>query len=107
MNHGFDYSFVLPASLDMEPYCYLENDILTEQPDQYTPGNDLNTGSYATGAFWRPGRITQSFDFYDVLPKFIRKAKEFVKSHAKDKHPFFLYLPLAAPHSPWVPTRRL
>ena len=105
LNHGFDYSFILPASLDMEPYCYLENDVLTEQPDQYTPGNDLNTGSYATGAFWRPGRITQSFDFYDVLPNFIRQAKEFVKSHAKDEHPFFLYLPLAAPHSPWVPTK--
>ena len=28
---GFDYSFILPASLDMPPYCYLENDALTEQ----------------------------------------------------------------------------
>lgn len=104
LNHGFDYSYILPASLDMEPYCYLENDILTELPNKHTPGNDLNTGSYATGAFWRPGRITKSFDFYDVLPEFIRKAKSFVQSHANDEKPFFLYLPLAAPHSPWVPT---
>src|SRR5690606_15244160 len=41
---GFDYSFILPASLDMDPYCYLENDTLTELPTAYTEGNDLNTG---------------------------------------------------------------
>ena len=104
LNHGFDYSYILPASLDMQPYCYLENDVLTELPTEHTPGNELNSASYATGAFWRPGKITKSFDFYDVLPNFIRQAKTFVQSHAKDKKPFFLYLPLAAPHSPWVPT---
>lgn len=104
LKHGFDYSYILPASLDMEPYCYLENDVLTEIPNEHTPGNDLNTGSYATGAFWRPGRITKSYDFYDVLPEFIRKAKEFVNAFVDDDKPFFLYLPLAAPHSPWVPS---
>jgi len=103
LDHGFDYSYILPASLDMEPYCYLENDVLTELPNEYTPGNDLDTGSYATGAFWRPGRVTKSFDFYDVLPKIISQGKKFVETHANDKDPFFLYLPLAAPHSPWVP----
>ena len=103
LNHGFDYSYILPASLDMEPYCYLENDVLTALPNEHTPGNDLDTGSYATGAFWRPGRITKGFDFYEVLPRFIDKAKKFVQSQSKNEKPFFLYLPLAAPHSPWVP----
>ena len=105
LNHGFDYSYVLPASLDMEPYCYLENDILTALPSEHTEGNDLNTGSYATGAFWRPGRIAKGFDFYEVLPRFINQANKFVATHANDKTPFFLYLPLAAPHSPWVPKK--
>lgn len=104
LDHGFDYSYILPASLDMQPYCYLENDVLTELPDQHTPGNELNSPSYATGAFWRPGKITKSFDFYDVLPNFIRRAQEFVKARSQEENPFFLYLPLAAPHSPWVPT---
>jgi arylsulfatase A-like enzyme len=102
--HGFDYSYILPASLDMDPYCYLENDTLTEIPDAYTPGNDLDAPSWATGAFWRAGRMSPSFDFYDVLPTFIAKAKSFVASRAKKDQPFFLYLPLAAPHTPWVPT---
>lgn len=103
LNHGFDYSYILPASLDMEPYCYLENDQLTEMPNEYTPGNALDEEVFATSAFWRPGRITKSFDFYEVLPTFIDKAKRFVTKHANDDNPFFLYLPLAAPHSPWVP----
>lgn len=105
LNHGFDYSYILPASLDMEPYCYLENDVLTELPNEHTPGNDLDTGSYATGAFWRPGRISKDFDFYEVLPTFIKQAKKFVQVKAKEENPFFLYLPLAAPHSPWVPKK--
>ena len=103
LTHGFDYSYILPASLDMEPYCYLENDKLTELPDGYTPGNDLDAPSWATGAFWREGRMSKSFDFYEVLPTFINQAKKFVESHANDDQPFFLYLPLAAPHTPWVP----
>ncbi len=103
LTHGFDYSYILPASLDMEPYCYLENDVLVSLPDQYTPGNDLDAESWATGAFWRAGRISKDFDFYEVLPTFIDKAKKFVNAHAMDDEPFFLYLPLAAPHTPWVP----
>jgi arylsulfatase A len=103
ISHGFDYSYILPASLDMDPYCYLENDVLTELPNEYTPGNDRNTPVYATGAFWREGRIAKHFDFYEVLPTFISKAKTFVQNHSSDEKPFFLYLPLAAPHTPWVP----
>jgi arylsulfatase A-like enzyme len=99
--HGFDYSYILPASLDMEPYCYLENDVMTKPLNQYTPGNDLNTGY--TGAFWRPGLMAEDFDFYEVLPTFIEKAVDFVRIHSEDENPFFLYLPLAAPHTPWVP----
>ena len=103
LSHGFSYSYILPASLDMEPYCYLENDTLTELPNLYTPGNDLDAPSWATGAFWREGRMSRSFDFYEVLPTFIERAKHFVKNRANGGSPFFLYLPLAAPHTPWVP----
>ena len=104
--HGFDYSYILPASLDMEPYCYLENDTLTELPDAYTPGNDLDAPSWATGAFWREGRMSEGFNFYEVLPTFVKQAKEFVCNQANSGNPFFLYLPLAAPHTPWVPKEK-
>ena len=99
---GFDYSYILPASLDFEPYCYLKNQQLVAIPDSFTPGNDLNTGY--TGAFWRKGRIAPGFEFEQVLPTFIDQAKAYLGERKQEKKPFFLYLPLAAPHTPWVPT---
>ncbi len=98
---GFDYSYILPASLDMPPYCYLENDRLTELPTGYTNGNKLQSGY--TGPFWRAGLMAPSFDFYDVLPAFTRKANDFIKRQAGSANPFFLYFPMPAPHTPWVP----
>ena len=89
LSHGFDYSYILPASLDMDPYCYLENDTLTELPEAYTPGNDLDALSWATGAFWREGRMSESFDFYEVLPTFIRQAKNFVKNRIAEEASVF------------------
>jgi len=102
LDHGFDYSFILPASLDMDPYCYLENDALIELPTAHTPGNDLETGY--TEAFWRAGKMAPSFEFDQVLPTFRDKAIEFIRRSSEQQNPFFLYLPLAAPHTPWVPT---
>ncbi len=102
LDHGFQYSYILPASLDMDPYCYLENDVLVEEPTDYTPGNDLNTGY--TEAFWRAGKKAPGFEFDQVLPNFCDYAVQFIEEQASGDHPFFLYLPLAAPHTPWVPT---
>lgn len=99
---GFDYSYILPASLDMPPYCYLENQKLVELPDAYTVGNKLSSGY--TGPFWRGGKMAPSFDFFKVLPTFIDKAIAFLKNQSAEQ-PFFLYLPLAAPHTPWVPDK--
>jgi len=99
---GFDYSFILPASLDMPPYCYVENDRLTEMPTSYTDGNKRD--SDYTGPFWRAGLMTPSFDFYDVLPYFTRKANDFLVKQVGAANPFFLYFALPAPHTPWVPT---
>lgn len=101
-DHGFDYSYILPASLDMQPYCYLENKVPVVAPTDSTPGNDINTGY--TEAFWRAGKMAPGFDFYQVLPTFVEKSQAFITGASKKENPFFLYLPFAAPHTPWVPT---
>lgn len=103
LSRGFNYSYILPASLDMDPYCYLENDTLTELPSAETPGNDLTTGY--TGAFWRPGKMAPSFKFDQVLLNFRDKAIEYLTARSRESQPFFLYVPLAGPHTPWVPTQ--
>lgn len=99
---GFDDSFILPSSLDIPPYGFFENNALVAPMSQFTEGNDLDTGG--TGAFWRPGPMMEGFDFYQVLPTFTEKAVAYLESRAQSDEPFFLYLPLAAPHTPWVPT---
>jgi arylsulfatase A len=98
LNHGFDYSFILPASLDMPPYCYLEKDKLVATLNETTNGSDMNTGS--TGAFWRAGLMAKGFDFKQVTPTFTQKAVAFLKEQAKSGKPFFLYLPYPSPHTP-------
>ena len=101
-DYGFDYSFLLPASLDIPPYCYLENDTILDGLSGYTGGNDLDKG-YAE-AFWRPGPMTEGFSFEGVLPRFTEKATDFIVKNAETDSPFFLYFPMNAPHTPWVAT---
>ncbi|MCG6188371.1 sulfatase family protein [Maribellus maritimus] len=101
---GFEYSYVLPASLDFEPYMYLENNLAVEAPTDSTPGSALDAEIYATGAFWRPGRMAPSFSFEGVLPTFTNKAISFINRQKGADSPFFLYFPMNAPHTPWVPT---
>lgn len=99
---GFDYSYIIPASLDMAPYVYLENDIPTAVPTAYTKGkNQKNDGR---GVFWRAGEMDPDFDFDNVLGHFTEKAKSYIQEQSDVDTPFFLYFPLTAPHTPWLPT---
>ncbi len=101
---GFDSYFGIAASLDMVPYAFLENDRVTQQPTE-TRKIAMMTGR--DGSFTREGPAAPGFTGYEVLPTFTTKAIEFVQKHApaaKSGQPFFLYLPLASPHTPILPT---
>ena len=100
---GFDESCVIPASLDMDPYCWIENGKLLEAPTGHTPGSKRRWSG--GGGFWRAGPMAPSFDFYQVLPEVTEKSVEFIRSRKKDE-PFFLYVPFPAPHTPWMPLPR-
>jgi len=102
--HGFDYSYILPASLDMPPYCYLENDQLTSPLTDQTPGSDPANGT--TSAFWRKGLMAQGFVFDQVTPTFTQKAISFITKQSASEKPFFLYLPFPSPHTPWLPLKQ-
>ena len=96
---GFDYSYILPASLDMTPYIYLENGKCTDYP--LVPMEDHNS---ARGIFWRGGFKSNSFKIENTLDNFVDKAKQYISKSSQDSdHPFFLYLALTAPHTPWLP----
>ena len=101
---GFDYSYILPASLDIPPYVYLENEKFTQPVNDYSDGSNLDGDKDYD--FWRPGPMAEGFDFYEVLPTFIQKAKAYINQATQKEAPFFLYLPLAAPHTPLGPQRK-
>jgi len=101
-DHGFDSFFGIPASLDMAPYVWVQNDHTVEPPTSQTPGDQGLGGS--RGLFYRGGSIAPSFKIDEVLPTLASKARHFIQAQNTAKR-FFLYLPLTAPHTPWAPTR--
>jgi len=95
---GFDYFFGIPASLDMVPYVYVENDRVVEAPTETITG----TKGYE---FYRGGPVALGFRHEEVLPVCTKKAVAFIEkqARARAKKPFFLYFPLSAPHTPILP----
>jgi arylsulfatase A-like enzyme len=92
---GFDEYFGISASLDMPPFAFIENDHFTQAPT-------------AKKKWLRTGPAAPDFEAIDVLPTLVRKACEYFAARAADAKagkPFFLYLPLASPHTPIVPTK--
>jgi arylsulfatase A len=102
---GFDEFFGIPASLDMPPYLFVDNDHPVEMPTAKIGGN--GDGKYGRGPFWRPGAISPSFHHADVLPRITERAVAFLDGQAKSQpqKPFFLYFALTAPHTPYLPGR--
>ncbi|MDR1271162.1 MAG: arylsulfatase [Planctomycetaceae bacterium] len=91
---GFDYFWGIAGSADMPPFVFLENDRATEIP--------------TTQKKWvRNGPAAESFEAIDIMPKLTEQSITFIENHAdnaKNGKPFFLYLPLSAPHTPILPT---
>lgn len=91
---GFDHFFGISASLDMPPYVYIRND------------RPLVT-SLVEKAFNRKGPADIDFEAVDVMPRIVYESVRKINLWApgsKKGDPFFLYVPLAAPHTPIVPT---
>jgi arylsulfatase A-like enzyme len=100
-DHGFDYYFGIPASLDMDPYLYFENDSAVEQPTASTDGS-----TKPRGVFWRPGAISPHFDLEQTLPTLTSKVVDLIhERRTSSQQPFFLYFAMPSPHTPWLPTK--
>jgi arylsulfatase A-like enzyme len=101
---GFDYYYGISASLDMVPYTFIENDRVTVVP---TVDKDWPLMLGREQGRCRKGPAAPEFEVEHVLPALTRKAVEIIAARAADAkagRPFFLYLPLNAPHTPIAPT---
>jgi arylsulfatase A len=100
---GFEYYFGISASLDMVPYTYIQNDKVVANP---TEDRDFAMMfGKENGPRTRKGPAAPGFEANDVLPMLRDKAVNYIGERAKEKKPFFLYLPLTAPHTPIAPTK--
>ncbi len=91
---GFDYFYGIQASLDMAPYVYIEN-------------NKAVTPATVTKAFHRDGAASVDFEAVDCLTQWAEHSVAYIneRAQAKERQPFFLYLPLTSPHTPIVPSK--
>lgn len=102
---GFEHYFGIAASLDMVPYTFLQDSRVTVLPTvdksfEMTAGREKNGHT-------RTGPAALSFEAVNVLPEITRHAVEYIRAHAaeaKAGKPFFVYLPLNAPHTPIAPS---
>lgn len=98
-NMGFNYSYIIPASLNMPPYVYLENNKATMVPT----GISAQTKKQSPYATWIRGAIANDFKHEEVLPNIVKKSISFIKENANKEAPFFMYVPLPSPHNPVLP----
>ncbi len=112
VDHGFDYFFGIPASMNFGILTYLENDRVLDPPvlwtnkkNGITPNTFRFTPPYeneqGNGNAWI--EVAPSFNDEMVLETFTSKSVEYINKAAKDAKkgkPFFLFLALTSPHLP-------
>lgn len=95
---GFDFSFIIPASLDFPPYVYIRDGTITR--------STVLQSAQAFPAFMRHGPIGTDLNPERTLDDLLGEAVAYLHERARDEAPFFLYVPLTAPHKPVLPARR-
>jgi arylsulfatase A-like enzyme len=89
---GFDRFFGIAGSLDMPPYCFLDQDRTEGVPDQ--PKRRFF-------AEQRPGLQVSGWREDQVDVRFVAEATRWIRDQAAG--PFLAYLALSAPHRPCLP----
>lgn len=100
-DHGFDYSYIIPASLDIAPYVYIEDGRVNSRVSKHI--SDFRSDK-ARGMWYRHGDIADNFEHATCLQHLTEKAIGYIKRSTDRQQPFFLYFPLTAPHTPWLPS---
>lgn len=95
---GFDWYFGISASLNMSPFCFIENDRPFVLPVIAQPRIQTEFISVDEGV------RSPDFTITAVMPRLAGEAVRFIERQAEQPdQPFFLYAPLTAPHLPLAP----
>ena len=105
-DHGFDSYFGIPASLDIPPYYFIRNKRPVQLPTDSIADREGTAPAPGKrkiqGPFFRGGKISPDYVHEEVLGRFEQEAIDFIQQQHVAT-PFFLYLALPAPHTPWLP----
>lgn len=96
---GFDFSYIIPASLDVPPYVYIHNGRITAM-------STVEQAAQPFPAFLHNGPRGKDLVMEDVLDQLLEQAVSFIRRESEKSEPFFLYFPLTAPHKPVLPHPR-
>ncbi len=106
VDRGFDYYYGISRSLDQADYYYIEDNHAVQLPiDSIAAGEGYGKGGWQ-GPFWRKGKAAIDFKHDEVLNTFTQKAIDFIQEESESLSPFFLYLALASPHTPWLASEK-
>ncbi|WP_432797153.1 sulfatase family protein [Poriferisphaera sp. WC338] len=98
---GFDTFYGMSASLDFPPYVFINQDRFEVMPTkEYQSWRADPANTFGRAGFADPDLVAQ-----DVMPRLTRRTVDYIESYKDDK-PFFLYMPLTAPHTPIAPNGR-
>lgn len=90
---GFDRYFGIAGSLDMPPYCFLDQDRTLGQP--HRPKERFF-------AEQRPGLEADGWDEEQVDVRFVEEAARWIRTQTPER-PFLAYLATSVPHRPCLP----
>jgi arylsulfatase A-like enzyme len=94
---GFDYYFGVDVP-NFPPYTFLENDRMVAAPTERKTVSDR--------VHWGPrGPMAPGWQFDGILPTIVEKTENYLAERARDKRPFFVYMPLTSPHEPIAPSK--
>ena len=99
-DRGFDWYFGISASLNMSPFCFIENDSPVCLPT--IRQERIRTEFIAVDK----GMRSPDFTIASVMPRLTGEAIGYIEERAQNRdQPFFLYAPLTSPHLPVIPNQ--
>ncbi len=98
VTRGFDEYFGTDVP-NWPPYCFIENDRTVGIPSEFLPASKLVKNQASMS-----GPALADWQLERILPALADRACGFIERSAKQSEPFFLYLPLTAPHTPLAST---
>jgi arylsulfatase A-like enzyme len=106
IDHGFDYSYVLPNGVQNEPYAFFQDDKFLPldpgRPDMVL----LPAGTKGNSVVQTAGYGDANWDSSLAGPRLVQKAIDFIDRHYTqygNQKPFFLYFSSEAIHEPNTP----